>query len=105
MEASDQLAGSISARVVGDVSAQVGFWIAPAYRRKGHATAALQLVTGWAFGVLQVHLVSMLTDLDNVASQRVAARAGFSNDGVVTNYELGPGIRRDVILWSRTAAD
>jgi ribosomal-protein-alanine N-acetyltransferase len=101
----DQLVGSISLHVVGDTTAQIGFWIAPAHRRKGHATAALELVTQWAFRDLRLQHVSMLTDIDNDGSQRVAASTGFLSDGIVTNYELGPGLRRDVILWSRTASD
>jgi len=103
-EQSDQLVGSISLHVVGDTAAQVGYWIVPAHRRKGHATVALELVTRWSFDDLGLQLVSMLTDLDNEGSQRVAARAGFASDGIATNHELRPGVSRDVIVWSRSAS-
>jgi RimJ/RimL family protein N-acetyltransferase len=104
-EQSDELLGSISFRLVGDTAAQIGFWIGPSHRRRGHAIAALELVTNWLVTDRHLALASMLTDLDNVGSQRVAARAGFSNDGAVTDYEVMPGVRRDVILWSRAASD
>jgi [ribosomal protein S5]-alanine N-acetyltransferase len=101
----DQLVGSISLHVVGETTAQIGFWIAPVHRRKGHATAALELVTQWSFRDLCLQHVSLLTDIDNDGSQGVAAGAGFLSDGIVTNYDFGLGLRRDVILWSRTASD
>lgn len=62
----------------------VGYWVNPDARGRGVATTALRLVTGWAFDELSLDRILLTTHPDNAASQRVAERAGFSREGVVT---------------------
>ncbi len=54
-------------------AAEVGVYVLPALRRRGLATEALGLLIDWA----QPLRVRFTTTRDNVAAQRLAARAGL----------------------------
>jgi RimJ/RimL family protein N-acetyltransferase len=60
---------------------EIGYWTAVAARGRGVAPAAVRAVTDWAFdafagaGLRQIMLVH---DVDNLASCRVAEKAGYS---------------------------
>ena len=47
----------------------------------------------------------LIVDVDNAASSRVAARAGYVREGVMRSIHVKDGIRRDAELWSRLPAD
>lgn len=57
---------------------EVGFGIVPAQRRRGHATEALRTLLDWALAHPEVRTVHADTDLVNLASQSVLARAGMT---------------------------
>ncbi len=78
----------------------IGYWVAAPARRRGVASGALRLLAGWAleqdFG-----RVELITDPENVASQRVAERVGFRREGVMRSHTLHrDGRRRDAVLFS-----
>ncbi|MGY3203850.1 GNAT family N-acetyltransferase [Streptomyces sp. TE5632] len=70
----------------GSGSAEVGYWTAAHARGRGVAHRALTALTGWAFeaftreGLTRLELVHQV---DNVASCRVAEKAGFALTGVL----------------------
>ena len=68
---------------------EVGYWIAPWARRRGHATEATRALAEWAFrhGAERVRL---LTVVGNTASQGVARRAGFRHAGRVRDGLIYP---------------
>jgi RimJ/RimL family protein N-acetyltransferase len=68
--------GNIAAQYDGPV-AEVSYWIAPAARGRGFATAALVEMCRRAFDRDGVEEIRLWTHTQNVASQRVALRAGF----------------------------
>jgi RimJ/RimL family protein N-acetyltransferase len=55
----------------------VSYWIAPAARGCGAATAALRLLVDWASDSPYVRELVLWTHEENTASQAVAERAGF----------------------------
>jgi RimJ/RimL family protein N-acetyltransferase len=78
----------------------IGYWVAASARRRGVATSALRLLAGWAlehdFGRLE-----LITDPDNLASQGVATRAGFTREGVLRSHtQHRDGRRRDSVMFS-----
>ena len=91
------IAMSVNARMqVG----HIGYWVAAPARRRGIASSALRLLAGWAleqdFG-----RVELITDPENVASQRVAEKVGFRREGVMRSHTLHrDGRRRDAVLFS-----
>lgn len=67
---------------VGDV-AQIGYWLAPKARRRGVATRAVVLLASWLFD-LGASRVFLTVVADNLASIRVARRAGFLLEGATS---------------------
>ena len=86
--------------------AAVGYWLRPDARGRGAATIALQLIARWAFNEVGVQRLELTTAPENVASQRVAERAGFTREGVlrglVATKDNG---RQDTVLFSLLPAD
>jgi ribosomal-protein-alanine N-acetyltransferase len=56
----------------------VSYWLAPAARGRGAATAGLRLLVEWASGSSYVRELVLWTHEDNAASRAVAERAGFA---------------------------
>jgi RimJ/RimL family protein N-acetyltransferase len=63
--------------------AALGYWVAEWGRARGFATSALVLASKWAFGVLNPPGLFLETLDGNVASERVAEKAGY----VFTEYK------------------
>ncbi|SCF41780.1 Protein N-acetyltransferase, RimJ/RimL family [Micromonospora echinospora] len=103
---SGALTGSVSLhRIQGD-EASIGYWTVPAARGRGVATAAVRLVTGWAFGSLGLHRIELCHAVANPASCRVAARAGYPLEGTLReSHRYGDGRRHDEHLHARLATD
>lgn len=77
--------GSIAVRGQGEPGervGRVGYWVAASARRQGIATRALSLIAAWAPVALGLCSLELIHDVDNIASCRVACRAGFAIDGV-----------------------
>ncbi|GLW99685.1 GNAT family N-acetyltransferase [Microtetraspora sp. NBRC 16547] len=84
---------------------EVGYWIAPWARGRGVATAATRAMTELAFAQ-GVPRVSLLTDVENIASQRVAYACGFQREGVLRGaYPKRDGSRADTVAFARLASD
>ncbi|WP_055483467.1 GNAT family N-acetyltransferase [Sphaerimonospora mesophila] len=84
---------------------EVGYWLAPRARGRGAATTALRALADWAFA----HGLSRMTlraDVENVASQLVARRAGFALEGVQRGAQARrDGSRADLAAYARLATD
>ncbi|MGQ0464821.1 MAG: GNAT family N-acetyltransferase [Sporichthyaceae bacterium] len=87
-------------------AAEVGYWVAPAARRRGVATAAVRTLSRWAFGALDLHRLRLDHAVGNTASCVVAARCGFAVEGIARSAQpLGDGTWSDVETHARLAAD
>ncbi len=85
---------------------QVGYWVAPQWRGRGVATAALRAATGFAFERLGLHRVELFHAVDNPASCRVALAAGFQQEGLHRqSYRYGDGRYHDEHGHARLAGD
>ncbi|MFF5071349.1 GNAT family N-acetyltransferase [Micromonospora olivasterospora] len=106
--AGDALLGSVSLHRIrapeGD--AAIGYWTVPAARGRGVATLAVRLLTEWAFARLGLHRIELCHAVPNVASCRVALRAGYATEGTLReSYRYGDGARYDEHLHARLATD
>jgi RimJ/RimL family protein N-acetyltransferase len=83
---------------------ELGYIVAPGARGRGVATKMLRALTSWAFeqGALRATLV---INIDNPASERVAARCGYVREGVMRSIHLKGERRVDATLWSRLPSD
>ncbi len=86
-------------------TAAVGYWLLPAARRRGIATAGVRLLARWAFDELAIARLELTCGPDNGASQRVAARCGFVREGVLRSHMPFKGGRRDTVLYSLLAGE
>ncbi|GAA1597859.1 GNAT family protein [Streptomyces globosus] len=86
-------------------SGGVGYWLDQAHTGRGAATAALQEVCRIARDDLRLHRVEASTLVDNPASQRVLAKAGFSRIGLAPGYLHINGAWRDHVLFQRLLND
>ena len=84
--------------------AEVGYWIRADARGRGIASRALALAADWAFahGYRRVQLHA---DVDNLASQRVAEKAGFRREGVMRAWIEVGGVPRDHVMYSLLESD
>jgi [ribosomal protein S5]-alanine N-acetyltransferase len=101
--ANDAVLGAIAAHVnTLRLSAGVGYWLMPAARGHGYTTMAVRLLCGWLFENLDLGRIELITDPENVPSQRVAKRCGFQQEGLMRSHlrHLYTGERRDSLLWS-----
>jgi RimJ/RimL family protein N-acetyltransferase len=83
--------------------AEIGYWVAAPYRGRGLATRALSLMAEWAVELGFVRL-QLLVLPGNEASARVAAKAGFDEEGLLHSYAKQRGAIIDVVVWSRVSA-
>jgi [ribosomal protein S5]-alanine N-acetyltransferase len=102
---SGELLGGIGARTFDMAIVDIGYWVKADARGRGVATRALVLVARFAFDELGAGRVQLTTELDNLASQRVAEKAGFSREGVLRSYLDFKGRRRDAVMFSLLAED
>jgi RimJ/RimL family protein N-acetyltransferase len=86
--------------------AQVGYWTAPAARGRGVAALATDAVCRWGFSTLPIDRIELCHAVENVASGRVAEKAGFTLEGRLRrSYRYGDGVKHDELLWSRLSDD
>ncbi len=84
---------------------EIGYGIIAAARGRGVAARALRLLTGWALGELGLARVELVTDVQNLPSQRVAEKAGFTREGVLRQRLELKGRRSDCVMFSRLPTD
>jgi [ribosomal protein S5]-alanine N-acetyltransferase len=101
----EQCVGSLWLTLGADSRASVGYWLLSRARGKGIASCALVLVSQWAFAELGVKRIGLLTDPRNVASMRVAERAGFQREGVLRSWVDVNGDRVDHVSFSLLPTD
>ncbi len=93
--------GSIDMRINRLLTGHVGYWVAAEARGRGVAPDALRALSRWAIEELEVGRVELVTDPENVASQRVAEKAGFQREGTLRSILLDrDGSRRDGVMFS-----
>ena len=87
-------------------SAMIGYWLAPGGRGRGLATAAVRLLSRWAFDVLGQQRLALEVEVENVASQRVAQRSGFRCEGrMLSHLQRRDGTRADVLVYGLLAGE
>ena len=80
--------------------AEVGYWVRTSATGQGVATTALGLLADWAFRQRGMHRLEVVVVVENVASQRVAERAGAVREAVLAERVRLAGQWRDAVLWS-----
>jgi RimJ/RimL family protein N-acetyltransferase len=84
---------------------ELGYATMPATRGRGVATAALRLLSDWAFAELAMLRLELHISAGNEASRIVAERAGFVYEGTLRSAYFKQGLREDTEIWSRLPTD
>ena len=61
----------------------IGYWVTASSRGRGICTRALRLLARHGLEELELQRLELITDPDNIASQRVAEKVGFRREGVL----------------------
>ena len=86
-------------------TAEIGYRIHPSARGRGVGTAAVRGATTYAFETLGLHRVTLVHSVENVASCRVAAKAGYLLEATLRSAGVYAGARHDEHLHSRLRSD
>ena len=86
---------------------EVGYWLRSDARGRGLTPRAVSLVSCWAFQELGCERLQLRADADNVGSQRVAEKAGFTREGVLRSVHFNPREQRrvDYVMFSLLPAE
>ena len=83
--------------------AEIGYWVGAEVRSRGVATAATRVAAGWAFDTVpRLIRLQLRADIENIASNKVAEKAGFTREGVLRaqRFNARLGRRADFVMWS-----
>ncbi|WP_030775896.1 GNAT family N-acetyltransferase [Streptomyces sp. NRRL S-920] len=83
----------------------VSYWTTPTARGRGVASQACGALARWAFDDAELFRLELGHRVNNPASCRVAAAAGFAVEGLQRQKLAYDGVRYDVELHARLASD
>lgn len=83
----------------------LGYWVRTSAAGRGVATKAARLMARFAFEQAALHRVEILAAVPNLASQRVAEKAGAVREGVLRNRLLIGDKSQDAVLFSLIPED
>lgn len=79
---------------------EIAYWIAKPYRGRNIAVEAVQLLTAWIFERLSIVRLEILSPKINIASQKVAIKAGYYYEGLLRKYRTIQGEHHDLKIYS-----
>jgi ribosomal-protein-alanine N-acetyltransferase len=86
-------------------SGYLGYWIDRSVAGRGMASLAVALVCDHAFGAVGLHRVEADIRPENLPSQRLVERLGFTREGLLRRYLDIDGDWRDHISYALLAED
>lgn len=84
---------------------EIGYWVRSAQAGKGYATAAAACLASAGLGQPGIDRVEIHHDVDNPASGRVAAKAGFRQMGAISVRKKAPSDSGTHLVWVRDTDD
>jgi RimJ/RimL family protein N-acetyltransferase len=92
--ASGEVLGSIGLQRNDDGVGEIGYWIRAEARGRGAMTQALVLLARWALTEGELARVHLRADVENLASRRVAEKAGFQLEGIMRSAHWNARLER-----------
>jgi [ribosomal protein S5]-alanine N-acetyltransferase len=80
---------------------EIGYWLGVPYWNHGYMTEAARAIVRYAFDVLDLHRVEAMILPRNVASVRVAEKAGLLFEGTLRGYVFKGSVFEDVSIYGR----
>lgn len=78
----------------------IGYWVDPGARLRGVATDSVRAVCHWAFTALALEIIEWRAEVGNLASRRVAEKAGFLIEATLRKRLVHRGTRVDTWVGS-----
>ena len=88
-----------------NLTTSIGYWLAAPYEGRGLMTAAVEALVTHAFEVWGLHRVELRIAPANERSRALAARLGFTEEGVMRGAERFGDDHRDLIMHSLLAPE
>ncbi|WP_405677442.1 GNAT family N-acetyltransferase [Streptomyces sp. NBC_00868] len=79
----------------------LGYWVSSLYQGLGHTGRAVGLALRIAEDELKLHRLEAHTQLENLASQAILRKHGFSSWGIAHDHFYADGAWRDEVFWER----
>jgi len=104
---SDKFLGGVGLNFINRVHqmANLGNWVRSSSVGRGVATSATRLAASFGFAALGLHRIEIVVAVGNVASQRVAEKAGAVREGLLRKRLLISGESQDAVLFSLVPED
>jgi RimJ/RimL family protein N-acetyltransferase len=62
---------------------EIGYWMSESMRGKSIATTAVQMLTDYGFATIGFKRVEAMVDIENIASTKLLASAGYQREGLL----------------------
>ena len=104
---SDEVVGTLGIHGISAVhkKAAIGYWLAKKYRGRGIMPEAVGLALKFCFRELKLQRVHAGTLLDNIASQKLLKKCGFTHEGTHRNFYRHRGRIKDAYMYAITKED
>ncbi|MFJ9680485.1 GNAT family N-acetyltransferase [Streptomyces sp. NPDC101194] len=79
----------------------LGYWVSSLHQGLGHTSRAVGLALRIAEDELNLHRLEAHTQLENLASQAILRKHGFSSWGIAHEHFYADGAWRDEVFWER----
>jgi RimJ/RimL family protein N-acetyltransferase len=86
-------------------AAQIGYWMDPVARGRGVATASVRALCRWGFATLGLGLIEWRAEVGNLASRRVAEKAGFRVEATLRRRLVHRNTRVDAWVGSMLSSE
>lgn len=80
--------------------ANLGYWVRTKARGQGYAPLATRLIARWGFEELGLNRIEIVVGTGNLASQRVAEKAGATREGTQRNRIVLHGKTINAVMFS-----
>ncbi len=82
--------------------ANIGYWVFDRYQQQGYALQAVKAIIEFAFSQLALTRLEIICDIDNIVSQRFAAKCGACFEVTAKNRFVFNGKPKDGKVYSIT---
>ena len=97
--------GRVGLGLDGIGAAQIGYWMDPGARGRGVATSSVRALCRWGFAALGLGLIEWRAEVGNLASRRVAEKAGFRVEATLRQRLVHRNTRVDAWIGSLLSSE
>lgn len=85
--------------------AEMGYELSPVHWGQGYMSEAVAAIAAYGFNAMKLNRIEAFTDPDNAASNRLLARCGFNEEGVLREFLFEKNRFADAVIFSLLRRD